>query len=87
MWASYQLRPPGLRSRDWLKVKIDREVDALIVGAEEGEGRLKGSLGALVVKDESGKKFKIGTGFSDAERHRLWLEFRDGAQHGEAGRG
>ena len=33
-----------------------------------GEGKHKGRLGALVVEMPGGKRFSVGTGFSDAER-------------------
>jgi DNA ligase-1 len=33
-----------------------------------------GVLGALVVRDENGVEFRIGTGFSQAERADLWMK-------------
>lgn len=67
--AVYQ---PGKRSKDWLKVKFVNEVDAKIVGVEEGKGKLKGMLGALAVRTEEGEEFKVGTGMSNSERKFLW---------------
>jgi DNA ligase-1 len=38
------------------------------VGHLPGKGKYQGMLGALLVETEQGKRFRIGTGFSDAER-------------------
>eukprot|EP00347_Sterkiella_histriomuscorum_P000298 403376420 len=56
------------RSNNLLKVKNFDDAEALIIGHEPGEGRLKGLLGALRVRDDEGKEFKIGSGFNDAQR-------------------
>lgn len=68
----------GIRSRDWLKVKFTQEVEVAIIGATEGENRLTGSLGALEVRDPNGTEFRVGSGFTDAERQRLWQMYRAG---------
>jgi DNA ligase-1 len=67
------LRQPGSmyvagRSATLLKVKSFRDAEARVVGHEPGAGRHKGRLGALLVELENGKRFAVGTGFSDAER-------------------
>jgi DNA ligase-1 len=36
--------------------------------------RPSGTLGALVANAQNGKTFKIGTGFSSQQRHKLWVE-------------
>ena len=58
----------GGRSTDLLKVKKFHDDEAVVVGHEEGTGRNKGRMGALICKDDSGKRFKIGTGFKDSHR-------------------
>ena len=56
------------RSDKLLKVKKFDDAEATVIGHEPGEGRLKGLLGALRVKDDEGKEFKIGGGFNDKQR-------------------
>ena len=57
------------RSWDLLKVKSFLDMEVLVVGHTEGEGKHDGRLGALVVTNPSnGTTFKVGTGFSDADR-------------------
>lgn len=59
------------RSFGWMKIKDKQTADCKIIGAEEGTGRLVGTLGAIVVMH--GKVIvNVGTGFTDAERGRLW---------------
>ena len=67
--AVYQ---PGKRSKDWLKVKFVKEVDAQIEGVEEGKGKFEGMLGALAVRTEEGEEFRVGTGMLNSERKFLW---------------
>lgn len=67
------LRRPGSkyesgRSSTLLKVKSFHDSEAKVTGHQEGGGRHKGRLGALLVELEDGTKFAVGTGFSDAER-------------------
>lgn len=59
------------RHRGILKVKRFYTMDLRITDTEEGSGRLKGSLGALVV-DFHGNPVRVGTGFTDEERTRFW---------------
>jgi len=56
------------RSDDLVKVKPYQDAEARVVGHLPGKGRYKGMLGALEVELEDGRRFRIGTGFSDAER-------------------
>jgi DNA ligase len=56
------------RSSTLLKVKSFRDCEARVLGHQEGAGRHKGRLGALLVELEDGTQFSVGTGFSDAER-------------------
>jgi len=56
------------RSGDLLKVKPYQDAEAKVIAHIEGKGKYKNHLGALVVELDNGISFKIGTGFSDAER-------------------
>ncbi|MAD43416.1 MAG: DNA ligase [Oceanospirillaceae bacterium] len=56
------------RSDDLLKVKITQDDEATVVGYVPGEGKYQGQMGAVVVRMEDGREFRIGSGFSDAER-------------------
>lgn len=58
----------GGRSDDLLKVKPYQDAEALVVGYTPGEGKYSGMMGSLLVALPSGRQFRIGTGFSDAER-------------------
>jgi len=67
------LREPGStyvvgRSASLRKVKTFHDAEARVVGHAPGTGKHKGRLGALVVELPSGRRFNVGTGFSDAER-------------------
>ena len=67
------LRQPGSRyeigrSTTLLKVKNFHDAEARVLQHQEGAGRHKGRLGALLVELENGTRFAVGTGFSDAER-------------------
>lgn len=58
---------PG-RSDDLLKLKRHQDGEATVIGQLPGNGRLQGMMGALLVEMPNGKRFKIGTGFSDDQR-------------------
>ena len=58
---------PG-RSDDLLKVKAHQEGDARVVDHLPGRGKHAGRLGALLVELPDGRRFRLGTGFTDAER-------------------
>jgi len=67
------------RSDAVLKIKKFDTVDCRVVEAEEGNGKHAGRLGALVVEEmASGERFNVGTGFTDDQRHELWLRYRAG---------
>lgn len=59
------------RHRGILKVKRFYTMDLKIIGAEEGSGRLSGTLGALVL-DYKGNEVRVGSGFSDEQRDDFW---------------
>jgi DNA ligase-1 len=56
------------RSNSLLKMKPYLDDEAKVVAYLPGKGKYHQKLGALLVKDAQGRKFKIGTGFSDQER-------------------
>lgn len=58
------------RSDDLLKVKTFADAEAVVVEHLAGKGRLQGMMGALRVELPSGRRFRIGTGFSDELRAR-----------------
>lgn len=51
-----------------LKLKKYQDAEAQVVAHVAGKAKYQGMLGALLVKLSDGREFKIGTGFSDADR-------------------
>jgi len=71
MGAPYECK----RNKFWLKWKPTITVDLQVVGVEEGTGRNKGRLGALVchgVDDGREITVNVGSGYSDSERTDYW---------------
>jgi len=63
------------RGTAWMKWKPTITVDLEVIGYEEGTGRNKGRLGALVCEGvDDGKKISVnvGGGFTDAQRDDFW---------------
>jgi DNA ligase-1 len=63
------------RSSNWLKMKPFIEVSLTVTAVEEGTGRNKDKLGALVVEGtDDGKHIvvNVGSGFSDEQRSEFW---------------
>lgn len=56
------------RSASLLKLKLQYDAEATVVAHTEGRGKYTGKLGALVVRTPEGVEFKLGTGFTDAQR-------------------
>jgi DNA ligase-1 len=56
------------RSDMLLKVKKFEDAEASVTGHERGTGRCSGMLGAIHVRGDDGTEFKIGSGFTDAQR-------------------
>lgn len=54
------------------KVKKMNTLDLQIIGFEEGEGRLAGTLGAILVRYKDGNTVKVGSGFTDWLRAEIW---------------
>jgi DNA ligase-1 len=71
----------GERNNDLLKVKPYDDAEARVVGHMTGKGRNSHRLGALVVETPEGKRFKLGSGLTDAERENppaigAWVTYR-----------
>lgn len=69
------------RSTDLLKYKLHDDAEARVVAHTPGEGKYSGMLGALIVERDDGVRFRIGTGFTDAERANpppvgTWITYR-----------
>ncbi len=56
------------RSDVLLKLKRYEDAEAQVVAQFPGQGRLVGKMGALEVVSTDGRRFRVGSGFSDAER-------------------
>lgn len=56
------------RNTALIKLKPQYDAEATVVAHTAGRGKYKGKLGALVVETPDGIRFKLGTGFSDAQR-------------------
>jgi len=63
------------RTHSWVKAKPFIEVTLKVVSVEEGTGRNKGRLGAVLVEGEDdGHEYSLscGSGFSDIQREEYW---------------
>ena len=58
------------RSEKLLKVKKFYDAEATVIGHQRGSGRCMDMLGALQALGDNGIEFKIGGGFSDAQRRK-----------------
>ena len=56
------------RSDALLKLKPLLDTEAVVVAHLPGKGKHRGALGAIEVRTPEGRQFRIGTGFSDAQR-------------------
>lgn len=56
------------RSQDLLKYKLYSDAEAQVVGHTVGKGKYAGMLGALEVESADGRRFRLGSGLSDADR-------------------
>ncbi|MBK5204577.1 MAG: DNA ligase [Polaromonas sp.] len=64
----------GQRTDDLLKVKTHEDTEARVIAHIPGKGKYAGVMGALLmempgVDGKPGQRFKLGTGFSDEQRH------------------
>lgn len=70
---------PGRSSALW-KLKPLHDAEAQVLAHEPGHGRLADLMGALRVRTADGIEFRIGTGFTDAQRREpppvgSWISF------------
>lgn len=56
------------RSNDLLKLKPAFDTEAIVINIIPGKGKYTNKMGALLVQLNNGKRFKIGSGFTDKER-------------------
>lgn len=62
----------NVRSTECMKIKAEQDIDARVIGVQPGTGRFEGKLGALLCETDDHKiQFKVGTGFTEAERDSL----------------
>lgn len=68
------------RTKSLIKVKKFFSCDIKCIDIEEGSGRNKGTLGALVC-DYKENRVNVGSGFSDVDRKHFWLHPEDVVGH------
>lgn len=56
------------RHHGLLKLKLHTDAEARVLAHLPGKGKYRNMMGSLLVTDENGRQFRIGTGFSDHER-------------------
>ena len=56
------------RGDDLLKLKTPDDAEARVIAHVPGKGKHAGRLGALMVETPEGRRFALGTGFTDAQR-------------------
>ena len=56
------------RNNNLIKLKPYQDDEAIVLSHFAGKGKFKGMMGAILVQNRQGKKFKIGSGFTDNER-------------------
>ena len=61
-------RHRGGRSGDLLKLKKFDDAEARVVAHNPGKGKFAGVMGSITVEAADGTRFKIGGGFTDAQR-------------------
>jgi len=64
-----------------LKLKPYEDAEARVVAIRPGRGRLKGMMGSIEVRTPDGRRFAIGSGFSDEQRAQppavgSWVTYR-----------
>ena len=58
------------RSADLLKLKRFDDAEARVVAHLPGKGKYTGMMGALLLEMPDGRRFRVGTGFTDEQRRR-----------------
>jgi len=71
--GTYQWKRVSVKSQIMMKLKPSDEYDGKIIGTEEGEGKIVGQLGKLIVRVDGIKnEVGVGTGFSEEQRKEFW---------------
>ena len=78
------------RSGQLLKLKPHEDAEARVIAHLPGKGRHAGRLGALLVQTPEGRRFRIGSGFTDAQREApppvgAWVTYRYRGLHEGSG--
>ncbi|QTD43709.1 DNA ligase [Ottowia testudinis] len=78
------------RGDDLLKLKTHDDAEARVVAHLPGKGKHAGRLGALMIETPDGKRFALGTGFTDAQRADpppvgSWVTYRFRGVHESSG--
>ena len=74
------------RSDDLIKLKTHEDTEARVVAHLPGQGKHAGRMGALLVEMPTGQRFRLGTGFSEADRENpppagSWVTYRFRGTH------
>jgi ATP-dependent DNA ligase len=71
---------PGRRSDLWLKVKVRKTAECVVIGYTEGKGNRGQTFGALHIADKIDNELhyrgKVGTGFDDAMTKEISAELK-----------
>ena len=78
------------RGDELLKLKLHDDAEARVVGHLPGQGKHAGRLGALLVETPEGQRFRLGSGFTDAQRADpppvgSWVTYRYRGLHEKSG--
>lgn len=68
----YRWKRVTLKSGEMVKLKPFKSEDLEIIDVFEGEGQLKGTLGGIIVSNNTIAATNVGTGFSDKLRKEIW---------------
>jgi len=73
----------GKRSNDWMKVKFSLDEDMIIIGVDEGDGKLKGLLGTFIMERSDGTRCRCGIGTNESLNDNARSEYWKMHQRGE----
>ena len=78
------------RNDDLLKLKPYEDAEARVIAHLPGKGHHAGQLGALEVETPQGLRFRLGSGFTDAQRRDpppigCWVTYRYTERHAKSG--
>ncbi len=70
--GKYRWKRVTIKSGELIKLKPFKSDDLEIINVVEGEGKLKGTLGSIVVAIDPNTSCSVGSGFDDALRKEVW---------------